>query len=1276
MMAEQLRDSAYFPSESRELQDAVPRQIPILGHNPSLGVHQSDHYRIQAVPVIDYNSIPCNDIRDVSTPGPMATMGDPAMLSGHDNPQSASNDHPNLIIGSAISMHVLPYPEPSGCPDPARSTTTSMMHPVGMSSLSHQAASYADSHAGISHTNDFAKPMVTNTQLSVSHSDDGEEVGTTQNALMERVPGKTEKREPHVTSGIQNNACVETPMEEESSLGHQTEPRSEKPVLEGSSSATNSQDVQCSVGGPLLPEGLSYTQSGGGNSNDFGVVATKEFGQGSVFGPFKGHVKALDCHHNRHAWELCLGGRVAAYITPEFKEEWMSFVRFARLPSEWNIEAGQSYGRIYFTVRSRIEPGTELRVFYSDEYSQNCGFRFSLADLNYLTDLDRFQCTLCSVMNDNSMSMVRHVKFVHHTGAGQKDLTNDSQRPIPSVTDDGSGRGTERLLLSDRRPKQNRVVKESGSVGSENGQCVGNRQQALPAADPQRFICATCGKYFPSHGRLLIHESFHTANEEDDDEDDDDGGSIDDDGDGIDEDGNLDDENDVYDDDDRHGNLDDDDNVDAADDEQVYKDISLRCSMCNFIFHDSKKLARHIEKHKTHRFLCNECGNLYVRRAHMYRHKRECHGGVYLRHRNSANSPGSNASQTSPQAERISFLKFPKGMVRPKVIDRPKGDKKNRCKICNYVATCKPAFQNHLRMHRERNTPFGCEICGNVYGGKSPLYKHMWIRHNASGKQFRTSRKRESILKYLKEQALEATRCTKCGFSCPDQYALTSHVKNHQGAPFGCKRCGIVFKLEEELSQHIVEEHDEETPNSRGVLRREDARLDVDRSKQNVCPTCEFKSPDVQLMSEHIKMHRTHPCGCRFCGNTYTKNSSLMRHTREKHMGAVDDASGEEGAPHTGRPKEDACSRCGFSPPDQRMLTEHVAKHAKYPFGCGICGNVYTQNKLMLRHQREKHGAVRDTSRLDQRVKQPKVSQIAAGVELPEGLKIRGDTCPRCGFRPLDQRLLGNHVVLHLTHPFGCKICGNVYTKKIYTSIHMQEKHHADTRNTTGEEQHESRFQKPRSSLPSSLRMTGDPSICHVCNFHAPNERFLREHMSKHVTHPFGCKECGNVYTQNKYLNRHKKEKHSGAQGLYLDNLACPKCDFQCRSTQSLAEHKRRHLSAPYGCDVCGEVFTAVNLLMQHKEGEHQRAPEQGWSEASEESLTLAGSINFVNMRGADFGLMQDDYSDDEGEDDNGNEEEDDNGIEVEEVEEVYEEEEDEEEEGEVQLPHVQTLYV
>ena len=83
-----------------------------------------------------------------------------------------------------------------------------------------------------------------------------------------------------------------------------------------------------------------------------------------------------------HVFQICLRG-ACLYVDGQNKKHnnWMAFMECASFAEEQNLEAYQSYGEIYFKTTKVIDPGCELKVFYSEDYADHAGFKMKLSEL-------------------------------------------------------------------------------------------------------------------------------------------------------------------------------------------------------------------------------------------------------------------------------------------------------------------------------------------------------------------------------------------------------------------------------------------------------------------------------------------------------------------------------------------------------------------------------------------------------------------------------------------------------------------------------------------------------------------------------------------------------------------------------------------------------------------------------------------------------------------------------------------------------------------------------
>ena len=95
--------------------------------------------------------------------------------------------------------------------------------------------------------------------------------------------------------------------------------------------------------------------------------------------------------------KICVRGRAWFYLDGSTDpNNWLHHVQYARNTQEQNLEAFQLYGDIYFRITKPIKSGTELRVFYSQEYRKRVGFKADLGDL--LVDQGKSYGEFCQML--------------------------------------------------------------------------------------------------------------------------------------------------------------------------------------------------------------------------------------------------------------------------------------------------------------------------------------------------------------------------------------------------------------------------------------------------------------------------------------------------------------------------------------------------------------------------------------------------------------------------------------------------------------------------------------------------------------------------------------------------------------------------------------------------------------------------------------------------------------------------------------------------------------
>ncbi|XP_052085114.1 histone-lysine N-methyltransferase PRDM9-like [Mytilus californianus] len=151
-----------------------------------------------------------------------------------------------------------------------------------------------------------------------------------------------------------------------------------------------------------LPEGLSVKESRIPNAG-LGVFADKTFPLRSRFGPYEGEVTTdpNKAHSTGYAWQIYDDGTTSHYIDAnnKTKSNWMRYVNCARNEDEQNLIAYQYKGLIFYRSFKDIPQGTELLVWYGQDYGKDLGIdRVDIKSLmkpRYINGEGRY-CTLSS----------------------------------------------------------------------------------------------------------------------------------------------------------------------------------------------------------------------------------------------------------------------------------------------------------------------------------------------------------------------------------------------------------------------------------------------------------------------------------------------------------------------------------------------------------------------------------------------------------------------------------------------------------------------------------------------------------------------------------------------------------------------------------------------------------------------------------------------------------------------------------------------------------------
>eukprot|EP00062_Callorhinchus_milii_P017220 gi/632969332/ref/XP_007901030.1/ PREDICTED: zinc finger protein Gfi-1b [Callorhinchus milii] len=163
------------------------------------------------------------------------------------------------------------------------------------------------------------------------------------------------------------------------------------------------------------------------------------------------------------------------------------------------------------------------------------------------------------------------------------------------------------------------------------------------------------------------------------------------------------------------------------------------------------------------------------------------------------------------------------------------------CVKCNKAFSTSHGLEVHVRRSHSGMRPFGCDVCGKMFGHSVSLEQHL---HTHS-----------------QERSFE---CKMCGKTFKRSSTLSTHLLIHSDTrPYPCQYCGKRFHQKSDMKKHTYI-HTGEKPHK--------------------CQVCGKSFSQSSNLITHSRKHTGFkPFGCDTCGKGFQRKVDLRRHRETQH---------------------------------------------------------------------------------------------------------------------------------------------------------------------------------------------------------------------------------------------------------------------------------------------------------------------------------------------------------------------------------------------------------
>ena len=244
--------------------------------------------------------------------------------------------------------------------------------------------------------------------------------------------------------------------------------------------------------------------------------------------------------------------------------------------------------------------------------------------------------------------------------------------------------------------------------------------------------------------------------------------------------------------------------------------------------------------------------------------------------------------------------------------------------------------------------------------------------------------------------------------------------------------------------------------------------------------------------------------------------------------------------------------------------------------------------------------------------------------KVPKKFSSKLFSCDLCRKEFSRNSFLQFHKLSHLDpKPFKCEVCGKVFERSFPYKKHLHT-HNPEAKAKTHAKQEkifpcwvcDKNFTHRAALINHHKFIHAQRFLCEVCGTQFLHQASLDSHCLNHLIQQdsseadvetnrtnqtrlqltihtgkvFRCKLCSKLFAVSSALENHMLMMHSQTK-----QFLCKICDKNFSHNSTLQVHLRIHArSKPYICQLCGCAFDRRDLLVKHKENDHEKNQSSG----------------------------------------------------------------------------------